>query len=230
MASLTVSVCHWKHGENLTVICNLLWALNILLPYISYCCWILNYEWTCCLYELGFVSSMYKWLCDGIILRTLIADTADSLVQCADFRNCLPNQDAPMSSGPLAAMQGRNFKYDTDILVSLNTRFIHCKEKFECEIWLWCLQCRSPGLTPLLHTSPPSAEHDAGLPGESVSICSHSSVSTGISLLAAHLRAFSRQWRWWSLTHNMMLFTSSFLCLTFYLLFARFRLSSQRTL
>lgn len=33
-----------------------------------------------------------------------------------------------MSSGPLAAMQGRNFKYDTDILVSLDTRFIYCKE------------------------------------------------------------------------------------------------------
>ncbi|TNM90067.1 hypothetical protein fugu_004301 [Takifugu bimaculatus] len=52
-----------------------------------------------------------KSYCFSLSLETwtLIADTADSLVQCADFRNCLPNQDAPMSSGPLAAMQGRNF-------------------------------------------------------------------------------------------------------------------------
>lgn len=35
-----------------------------------------------------------------------------------------------MSSGPLAAMQGRNFKYDTlrHFSLSLNTRFIFCKE------------------------------------------------------------------------------------------------------
>lgn len=228
MASLTVSVCHWRHGENLTG-CNLHWIQNSLLAYIQYSWWILNYEWTCCLYELGFVSSIYKWLCDGI-LRTLIADTADSLVQCADFRNCLPNQDAPMSSGPLAAMQGRNFKYDTDNLVCLLTPDSSTVKNNLNVKYLWCLQCRSPGFTPLLHTSPPSAEHDVGFPGESVSICSHSAVSTGISLLAAHLCAFSRQWRWWSLSHKMMLFTSSFLCLTFYLLFARFRVSSQRTL
>uniref|UniRef100_A0A7N5ZRU6 Protein HIRA n=1 Tax=Anabas testudineus TaxID=64144 RepID=A0A7N5ZRU6_ANATE len=39
---------------------------------------------------------------------TLIADKGDSLVQCADFRSCLSTQDAPVSSGPLAVMQGRN--------------------------------------------------------------------------------------------------------------------------
>lgn len=42
--------------------------------------------------------------------RTLIADKGDSLIQCADFRNCLPTHDAPLSSGPLAVMQGRNLK------------------------------------------------------------------------------------------------------------------------
>lgn len=54
-----------------------------------------------------------KRFCDCLILRALIANTADSLVQCADFRNCLPTQDAP--SGPLAVMQGRNFKYGSDL-------------------------------------------------------------------------------------------------------------------
>ncbi|XP_061836451.1 protein HIRA [Nerophis lumbriciformis] len=39
---------------------------------------------------------------------TLIADRGDCLVQCADFRSCLPTQDAPGSSGPLATMQGRS--------------------------------------------------------------------------------------------------------------------------
>ncbi|XP_030219117.1 protein HIRA isoform X2 [Gadus morhua] len=38
----------------------------------------------------------------------LIADKADSLVQCADFRSCLTTHDAPVPSGPLAVMQGRN--------------------------------------------------------------------------------------------------------------------------
>ncbi|XP_067432081.1 protein HIRA [Thunnus thynnus] len=47
-----------------------------------------------------FSSSLETW--------TLIADKGDSLVQCADFRSCLPTQDAPVSSGPLAVMQGRN--------------------------------------------------------------------------------------------------------------------------
>uniref|UniRef100_A0A671X8M7 Protein HIRA n=1 Tax=Sparus aurata TaxID=8175 RepID=A0A671X8M7_SPAAU len=47
-----------------------------------------------------FSSSLETW--------TLIADNGDSLVQCADFRSCLPTQDAPVSSGPLAVMQGRN--------------------------------------------------------------------------------------------------------------------------
>uniref|UniRef100_A0A1A8F059 Protein HIRA n=1 Tax=Nothobranchius korthausae TaxID=1143690 RepID=A0A1A8F059_9TELE len=47
-----------------------------------------------------FSSSLETW--------TLIADRGDSLVQCADFRGCLPSHDAPVSSGPLAAVQGRN--------------------------------------------------------------------------------------------------------------------------
>lgn len=51
----------------------------------------------------------------SVSLRTLIADKGDSLVQCADFRNCLSTHDAPMSSGPLAVMQGRNLKYDSNI-------------------------------------------------------------------------------------------------------------------
>lgn len=48
----------------------------------------------------------------SVPVRTLIADRGDSLVQCADFRSCLPTQDAPVSSGPLAVMQGRNLKYE----------------------------------------------------------------------------------------------------------------------
>uniref|UniRef100_A0A8C2X9H5 Protein HIRA n=1 Tax=Cyclopterus lumpus TaxID=8103 RepID=A0A8C2X9H5_CYCLU len=47
-----------------------------------------------------FSSSLETW--------TLIADKGDSMVQCADFRSCLPTHDAPVSSGPLAVMQGRN--------------------------------------------------------------------------------------------------------------------------
>ncbi|XP_068165973.1 protein HIRA [Antennarius striatus] len=47
-----------------------------------------------------FSSALETW--------TLIADTGDSLVQCADFRSCLPTHDAPASSGPLAVVQGRN--------------------------------------------------------------------------------------------------------------------------
>lgn len=39
---------------------------------------------------------------------TLIADKADSLVQCADFRSCLTTQDTPVPTGPLAVMQARN--------------------------------------------------------------------------------------------------------------------------
>uniref|UniRef100_A0A8C5DZN2 Protein HIRA n=1 Tax=Gouania willdenowi TaxID=441366 RepID=A0A8C5DZN2_GOUWI len=46
-----------------------------------------------------FSSSLETW--------SLIADKADSLVQCADFRGCLSSHDAPVSSGPLAVMQGR---------------------------------------------------------------------------------------------------------------------------
>ncbi|XP_037536113.1 protein HIRA [Nematolebias whitei] len=51
-----------------------------------------------------------KSYCFSSLLETwtLIADKGDSLVQCADFRGCLPSQDAPVSSGPLAVMQGRN--------------------------------------------------------------------------------------------------------------------------
>ncbi|XP_076126488.1 protein HIRA [Alosa pseudoharengus] len=47
-----------------------------------------------------FSSSLGTW--------NLIADKQDSLVQCADFRNCLTSQDALGSTGPLAIMQGRN--------------------------------------------------------------------------------------------------------------------------
>ncbi|XP_029961281.1 protein HIRA-like [Salarias fasciatus] len=47
-----------------------------------------------------FSSSLGTW--------TLIADKGDSLLQCADFRSCLPTHDAPVCSGPLAIMQGRN--------------------------------------------------------------------------------------------------------------------------
>lgn len=74
---------------------------------------------------LGTCFSFLPWqgFWDCLILRTLIANTADSLVQCADFRNCLPTQDAP--SGPLAIMQGRNFKYGSD---PPNARTLHCKE------------------------------------------------------------------------------------------------------
>ncbi|KAI1901111.1 hypothetical protein AGOR_G00056830 [Albula goreensis] len=46
-----------------------------------------------------FNSSLETW--------NLIADKQDSLVQCADFRNCLPSQDAMVTTGPLAVMQGR---------------------------------------------------------------------------------------------------------------------------
>ncbi|KAG7481063.1 hypothetical protein MATL_G00062620 [Megalops atlanticus] len=46
-----------------------------------------------------FNSSLETW--------NLIADKQDSLLQCADFRNCLPSQDAMVSTGPLAVMQGR---------------------------------------------------------------------------------------------------------------------------
>ncbi|KAM9822668.1 protein HIRA isoform 1-T1 [Syngnathus typhle] len=51
-----------------------------------------------------------KSFCFSLSLETwtLIADQVDCLVQCADFRSCLPTQDAPGSSGPLATMQGRN--------------------------------------------------------------------------------------------------------------------------
>ncbi|KAM8865915.1 protein HIRA [Synchiropus picturatus] len=47
-----------------------------------------------------FSTSLETW--------TLVSDRGDSLVQCADFRNCLPSHDMPASSGPLAVMQGRN--------------------------------------------------------------------------------------------------------------------------
>lgn len=51
-----------------------------------------------------------KSYCYNSSLETwnLIADKGDSLVQCADFRSCLPSNDAPDSTGPLAVMQGRN--------------------------------------------------------------------------------------------------------------------------
>ncbi|XP_030647413.1 protein HIRA [Chanos chanos] len=47
-----------------------------------------------------FNSSLETW--------NLVADKQDTLVQCADFRNCISTQDAMGSSGPLAVMQGRN--------------------------------------------------------------------------------------------------------------------------
>ncbi|XP_066545389.1 protein HIRA isoform X2 [Amia ocellicauda] len=46
-----------------------------------------------------FNSSLETW--------NLIADKQDSLVQCADYRACLPSQEAMLSSGPLAVIQGR---------------------------------------------------------------------------------------------------------------------------
>ncbi|MGH0172462.1 UNVERIFIED_CONTAM: hypothetical protein FKN15_071509, partial [Acipenser sinensis] len=45
-----------------------------------------------------FNSSLGTW--------NLIADKQDSLVQCADYRNCFPSQEAMLSSGPLAIVQG----------------------------------------------------------------------------------------------------------------------------
>ncbi|XP_056602974.1 protein HIRA [Triplophysa dalaica] len=47
-----------------------------------------------------FNSSLETW--------NLIADKQDSLVQCADFRNCVSTQDALGAMGPLALTQGRN--------------------------------------------------------------------------------------------------------------------------
>ncbi|XP_035292223.1 protein HIRA isoform X3 [Anguilla anguilla] len=46
-----------------------------------------------------FSSSLETW--------ALIADKQDLLVQCADYRTCLPSQDAMVTTGPLALMQGR---------------------------------------------------------------------------------------------------------------------------
>ncbi|XP_062874027.1 protein HIRA [Trichomycterus rosablanca] len=45
-------------------------------------------------------SSMETW--------NLIVDKQDSLVQCADFSNCVSSHDPLVSSGPLATTQGRN--------------------------------------------------------------------------------------------------------------------------
>ncbi|CAL1615058.1 unnamed protein product [Knipowitschia caucasica] len=52
-----------------------------------------------------------KSFCFNLAMETwtLVADKADSLVQCADFRSCLPpSHDASVLSGPLASMQGRH--------------------------------------------------------------------------------------------------------------------------
>ncbi|OCT56259.1 hypothetical protein XELAEV_18000384mg [Xenopus laevis] len=38
---------------------------------------------------------------------SLVSDRQDSLALCADYRNCMPSQDAVMCSGPLAIIQGR---------------------------------------------------------------------------------------------------------------------------
>ncbi|KAM4808874.1 protein HIRA [Rhinophrynus dorsalis] len=43
----------------------------------------------------------------GLSAWNLVSDRQDSLAQCADYRNCLPPQDAIMCSGPLAIIQGR---------------------------------------------------------------------------------------------------------------------------
>ncbi|MBN3314167.1 HIRA protein, partial [Atractosteus spatula] len=50
-----------------------------------------------------------KSYCFNTSLETwnLIADKQDSLAHCADYRNCLPSQEAMMASGPLAVTQGR---------------------------------------------------------------------------------------------------------------------------
>uniref|UniRef100_A0A669BXM7 Protein HIRA n=1 Tax=Oreochromis niloticus TaxID=8128 RepID=A0A669BXM7_ORENI len=53
-------------------------------------------------------ATLSVWSVFIVLLQTLIADKSDSLVQCADFRSCLPSHDTPASSGPLAVMQGRN--------------------------------------------------------------------------------------------------------------------------
>lgn len=51
-----------------------------------------------------------KSYCYSVSMETwsLIADKADALGQCADFRSCVPSHDASVSSGPLATMQGRH--------------------------------------------------------------------------------------------------------------------------
>lgn len=129
-----------------------------------------------------------------VLFRTLIADKGDSLVQCADFRGCLPSQDAPVSSGPLAVVQGRNLKYGLNILTFAAAASSSVQQHSEPVV---SLQRRSVGVPPLLHASPPAAERDARLPGESAGICSDAAVVAGVSLLAAHLCPFSCQWRYW---------------------------------
>ncbi|XP_020793310.1 protein HIRA isoform X1 [Boleophthalmus pectinirostris] len=51
-----------------------------------------------------------KSFCFSVAMETwtLVADKCDSLVQCADFRSCLPSHDASVLSGPLTTMQGRH--------------------------------------------------------------------------------------------------------------------------
>lgn len=61
-------------------------------------------------------------------------------------------------------------------------------------------QCWSPGIPPLLHPPPPTAGHDAGLPGEPVGVHADAAVVAGISLLVAHLRPLPGQRRYGTLT------------------------------
>lgn len=62
------------------------------------------------------------------------------------------------------------------------------------------LQRWSPGVPPLLHPPPPTAGHDAGLPGEPAGVHADAPVGTRVSLLVAHLRALPRQRRYRTLT------------------------------
>lgn len=58
------------------------------------------------------------------------------------------------------------------------------------------LQRRAAGVPPLLHPPPPTAEHDAGLPGEPADVGSDAAVGGRIPSLAAHLRPLPRQRRY----------------------------------
>lgn len=164
-----------------------------------------------------------------LILRTLIADTADSLVQCADFRNCLPNQDAPMSSGPLAVMQGRNFKYDSDNLASLFTVF-SCKAHLDVKRVSGA--CSAGRLASRLSSTPHHLQQSMTL------AFLENQLASALTLQSA------QEYRYWLLIYARFLvnegddpfllmwalFTRSFQHLTACLTLSRFRVSPQRTL